>query len=105
MAKPVSVADEALKKLVDQLECSICLDSFTNTLVTGQHHSSIAICDSLLGTTLFRGQRIAFLTQVTVYLTLDSMLLEWITGTNYLCPHNIRLPGPVGRSLFTVVPI
>ena len=30
MAEPVSVADQALKKLADQLECSICLDSFTD---------------------------------------------------------------------------
>ena len=30
MAEPVSVADQALKKLADQLECSICLDPFTN---------------------------------------------------------------------------
>ena len=30
MAEPVSVTDQALKKLADQLECSICLDSFTN---------------------------------------------------------------------------
>ena len=30
MAKSVSVADQALKKLNDQLECSICLDSFIN---------------------------------------------------------------------------
>ena len=30
MAEPVSVADQALKKLADQLECSICLDPFTD---------------------------------------------------------------------------
>ena len=30
MAEPVSVTDQALKKLADQLECSICLDSFTD---------------------------------------------------------------------------
>ena len=30
MAEPVCVADYALKKLADQLECSICLDSFIN---------------------------------------------------------------------------
>ena len=30
MAEPVSVTDHALKKLADQLECSICLDSFTD---------------------------------------------------------------------------
>ena len=30
MAEPVNVADQALKKLADQLECSICLDSFTD---------------------------------------------------------------------------
>ena len=30
MAEPVSVADQALKKLADQLECSICLDPFND---------------------------------------------------------------------------
>ena len=30
MADPASVADQALKKLADQLECSICLESFTD---------------------------------------------------------------------------
>ena len=30
MAEPVSVTDQALKKLADQLECSICLDPFTD---------------------------------------------------------------------------
>ena len=30
MAEPVSVTDQALKKLADQLECSICLDFFTD---------------------------------------------------------------------------
>ena len=30
MAEPVSITDQALKKLADQLECSICLDSFTD---------------------------------------------------------------------------
>ena len=30
MAEPVCVTDQALKKLADQLECSICLDSFTD---------------------------------------------------------------------------
>ena len=30
MAEPESVADQALKKLADQLECAICLDSYTD---------------------------------------------------------------------------
>ena len=43
MAEPVSVADQALKKLADQLECSICLDSFTDPklLHSSQHASSL----------------------------------------------------------------
>ena len=30
MAEPMNAVDQALKKLADQLECSICLDSFTD---------------------------------------------------------------------------
>ena len=53
MAKPVSVADQALKKLADQLECSICLDSFTNPKLLQCFH---VFCKDCLEPLVLRNQ-------------------------------------------------
>ena len=44
MAEPLSVADQALKKLADQLECSICLDSFTDAKLLPCFHTFCKSC-------------------------------------------------------------
>ena len=53
MAEPVSVADQALKKLADQLECSICLDSFTNPKLLQCFH---VFCKDCLEPLVLRSQ-------------------------------------------------
>ena len=53
MAEPVSVADQALKKLADQLECSICLNSFTDPKLLQCFH---VFCKDCLEPMVFRNQ-------------------------------------------------
>ena len=53
MAEPVSVADQALKKLADQLECSICLDSFTDPKLLQCFH---VFCKDCLEPLVLRNQ-------------------------------------------------
>ena len=53
MAEPVSVADQVLKKLADQLECSICLDSFTDPKMLQCFH---VFCKGCLEPLVFRNQ-------------------------------------------------
>ena len=53
MAERMSVADEALKKLADQLECSICLDSFTDPKLLQCFH---VFCKTCLEPMVIQGQ-------------------------------------------------
>ena len=53
MAESVSVADQALKKLADQLECSICLDSFTDPKLLQCFH---VFCKDCLEPLVLRNQ-------------------------------------------------
>ena len=53
MAEPVGVADQALKKLVDKLECSICLDPFTNPKLLQCFH---VFCKDCLEPLVLRNQ-------------------------------------------------
>ena len=53
MAKPVSVTDQALKKLTEQLECSICLDPFTDPKLLRCFH---VFCKDCLEPLVFRNQ-------------------------------------------------
>ena len=53
MAESVSVADQALKKLADQLECSICLHSFTDPKLLQCFHM---FCKDCLEPLVLRGQ-------------------------------------------------
>ena len=53
MAERVSVADQALKKLADQLECSICLDPFTDPKLLQCFH---VICKECLEPLVLRDQ-------------------------------------------------
>ena len=53
MAEPVSVADQALKKLADQLECSICLNSFTDAKLLQCFH---VFCKDCLEPLVLRNQ-------------------------------------------------
>ena len=53
MAEPVNVANQALKKLADQLECSICLDPFTNPKLLQCFH---VFCKDCLEPLVLRNQ-------------------------------------------------
>ena len=53
MAEPVSVTDQALKKLADQLECSICLNSFTDPKLLQCFH---VFCKDCLEPLVLRNQ-------------------------------------------------
>ena len=53
MAEPVSVTDQALKKLADQLECSVCLDSFTDPKLLQCFH---VFCKDCLEPLVLRNQ-------------------------------------------------
>ena len=53
MAESVSVADQALKKLADQLECSICLDPFTDPKLLQCFH---VFCKDCLEPLVIRNQ-------------------------------------------------
>ena len=53
MAEPVSVVDQALKKLAEQLECSICLDPFTDPKLLQCFH---VFCKDCLEPLVLRNQ-------------------------------------------------
>ena len=44
MAEPPKVAEEALKKITAQLECSVCLDTYTNPKLLPCFHTFCKIC-------------------------------------------------------------
>ena len=49
MAEPLKVADNALKKITAQLECSICLDMYTNPKLLPCFHTFCKKCLERLG--------------------------------------------------------
>jgi len=44
MAEPLKVADDALKKITTQLECSVCLDTYTNPKLLPCFHTFCKKC-------------------------------------------------------------
>ena len=44
MAEPSSVAEEALRKITDQLECSVCLDTYNDVKLLPCFHSFCKRC-------------------------------------------------------------